>query len=158
MSIKCVIDSSTLISLSKIEQLELLKKLDFEVFCPQSVYREAVEAGLLHGHYESIEIKKLVDNSNIKIRKSSPIKINGISRTDTEVINLALIIGSIVLANDTKLSRKAVENKLLAFGSPDLLLMAKERNIISKEFFISKIKELASKKRLSAKTMEEYLR
>ncbi len=158
MAIKCVIDSATIISLTKIDALEILIKLNFLLSCPEEVYRETVEDSFLHGYYEAIKIKKLFDSRVIKIEKVQETTIKGISSVDAKVIYLAAFQNGIVLTNDSTLARKSLSKGLEVFGSPDILTLAKERKLISEREFVTMIKLLVIKKRLSAENAEAYLK
>ena len=134
MNTKYVIDSSTLISLAKIEELELLKKLELELYTVPEVFAETTQESILHGEIEGIEIRKLFEQKIIAQEKGKNIAIRGISGTDAKIIQLAQTISAIVLANDGLLGRKAGLRGLIALGSPDILLLAKEKSLLLPEF------------------------
>ena len=158
MNIKCVIDSSTLISLAKIDVLYLLEKMNFSLVCPKEVYTETVSLAILHGYPEGIEIKKLFDTRKIVTDTIDAPHMKGISAIDSKVIHLAKKINAIVLANDVLLRRNAIALDLSVCSSPDILSISKEKKLISDSEFIVKIKYLVSRNRLSEKTANEYLK
>jgi predicted nucleic acid-binding protein len=158
MNTKYVIDSSTLISLAKIGKLELLEKVGFQLYSPPEVFTETTEQAILHGSIEGLEIKKLFTQKTIHQQKGKKNTIKGISSTDAKVVQLAESLQAGILANDTTLGRKARIQDLTAMGTPDILLLAKEKNILTEKEFKSNIKELVAKKRLSKKNAVQYLR
>ena len=67
---KLIIDSSTLISLAKINMIGILEMINGEVSCPREIYNECVEEGMTKGHPDVIIIKRLFDKNRINIKNS----------------------------------------------------------------------------------------
>jgi len=156
---KAVIDSSTLISLAKIDALWVFGKMDCEIVCPKEVYDECVTQGALGGKVDSIVIKRLFDEKTVSaINVSVRQTFSGLSSVDCMVISLALQEkAALVFANDTKLSRRIALAGLDSRGSPDILLRMRYKGLLGAERYISLIMELGAKMRLSAKNVIKYL-
>jgi len=156
---KAVIDSSTLISLAKIDALWVFEKMDCEVLCPEEVYRECVVDGSVNGRVDAVMIKRLFDDKTITAKKvSEPQSFSGLSRVDCQVVSLALKEKpAMVFANDTKLARRTQLAGFEARGSPDILLRMKRKGLLENKGYEMLIKELGAKMRLSAGNVTKYL-
>ena len=156
---KIVIDSSTLISLAKVNMIEILEKIGGEILCPEEVYNECVEEGIVKGHPDAIIIKRLFNKNEISIKKiERPKKFKGLSGVDSRVLSLAIQEeAGYLFVDDTKLARRAEFEGFEVRGSPDILLRMQNKKIINREEYTCLIKELHKKNRLSAKNMEKYL-
>lgn len=156
---KIVIDTSTLISLAKIDAIGLLETIDSELICPSDVFEEAVVEAKIHG-YRDGEIINGVFKSKCVIAVSVHNKMGfeGISKTDSVVISCAIENKTDYLfSNDTKLARKAELQGIEVRGSPDILLRLFQKNIINEQQYNRFIIELYRKKRISEINMALYL-
>jgi predicted nucleic acid-binding protein len=159
MKTKAVIDSSTLISLAKIDALGVLQEMDCEIICPEEVYQECVVVGALNGRVDAVQIKRLFDEKTVST-KTVEVKerIPGLSPVDCMVLALAIQEKPvIVFANDTKLARRIELAGFDARGSPDILLRMKRTGVLDDKRYASLIKLLGTKMRLSASNVEKYL-
>ena len=156
---KAVIDSSTLISLAKINSLGVLNKMDCEFLCPEEVYRECVTEGVLGGRVDAVMIKRLFDERTITTKKVvDQHMIAGLSSVDGMILSLALQEKpAMVFANDTKLARRIELCGLEARGSPDILLRMRLKGVLDDKRYIALVKELGLKMRLSSSCVEKYL-
>lgn len=156
---KIAIDSSTLISLAKINALHFLKKKGEKMMCSSSVYEETVNQALLDKFEESIRLSELFNESHITVVNNVKNReIKGISSTDAEIISLAMEEKATLYANDTKLAAKAREQGLNTYGSADILLMALRKKHITKNEFCTFLGNLVKTKRLSEKNMDVYVK
>lgn len=156
---KIIVDSSTLISLAKVNMIGILEKIDGEILCPEEIYTECVEEGMAKGHPDVIIIKQLFDKNRVNIKKiKQPMKFKGVSETDSKVLSLAIQEKpGYLFVNDTKLARRAEFEGFEVRGSPDILLRMQNKKIINRERYIHLISELHKKNRLSTKNMKKYL-
>jgi len=97
-----VSNTSSLIWLSKIGKLDLLKKLYSEVLIPEEVYREAVERGLEEGFSDAFIIKECIDQGWIKISRLSEGMIDLSERLREHAFEIHLgEAQAIVMAHET---------------------------------------------------------
>lgn len=157
---KIIIDSSTLISLAKINGLDLLKDVNAELICPEEVYRETVVIGSMKAHPDAILIKGIFDEEVVKkyaVRRT--IRLSGLSKTDDIVLSLAKQTrASYLFINDTKLARRGVLEGFDVQGSPDILLRLYEKGAITKSEYENYVRQLFEHYRISRDNMERYLK
>ncbi|WP_218838029.1 PIN domain-containing protein, partial [Candidatus Methanoperedens nitratireducens] len=101
---KIVIDTSTLISLAKIDAIKLLENIEGELICPYEVFREAVVEGREEGHKDAEIIAQIFDSKLLlKVDVLNNTYLKGISKTDSIVISCVIEHKTKYLfANDTK--------------------------------------------------------
>jgi len=136
-----VCDSGPLIYLSRVGQVQLLRKLFSSVLIPTSVYREtvqeakalrkpgtsAIEKAITDGWIQVIDIsssemdlvKKLAENESIEVE-------------DAEVIFLAKKHSTSLVTNDKWLAKIAVSLEIDAFWTTTLILLAVKKKALSK--------------------------
>ena len=86
---RAAVDASPLIYLTKIGELRLLRQYD-EVLAPPEVIAE-VERGLESGHPEALEVRKLVEDGSLQIRKAGRPRTEwALDRGEAAVLALAL--------------------------------------------------------------------
>lgn len=156
---KIIIDSSTLISLARIDMIGILEKIEGGVLCPNEIYDECVEEGIAKGKPDAIMIKRLFDKNRINTKEiKQPKKFRGLSETDSKILSLAIQEKpQYLFVDDTKLARKAEFEGFEVRGSPDILLKMQNKRIIKPEKYAHLIRELHKKGRLSTKNMKKYL-
>ena len=156
---KIVIDSSTLISLAKINMIDILDEVNAEILCPGGVYNECVKEGIAGGHPDAIMIKRLFDRRRINIGEiKQPQEFKGLSGIDSTVLSLAIQENpGYLFVNDTKLARRVEFEGFVVRGSPDLLLRMLHKKIINRKRYVDLIRELHTRNRLSLKNMDKYL-
>ena len=125
MHIKCVIDSSSLISLVKADLDDYLELTGWKFVTVQDVFNEVVNLGLQKGFLDALKSKKLFDAGVITV---VAINKNNLP-TDLQVIALAQDLQANLLANDVKLGRIALSKCLTVLGSVDLCFFLKEKKI-----------------------------
>ena len=143
---KVISNSSPLIALSKISQLELIEKLFGKIIIPKAVYEEVVVKG---GNRAGVnEIKKAVDDwiqvKEIKDRKEVNVLQAVLDYGEAEVIVLAQEINADLLILDNREPR--IFAKHLGFkiiGTIGIILLANKKGIINKP--LEKILELREK-------------
>lgn len=126
-----VCDSSTLISLSSINHLWILKKLSDRVILPEKVYEEVVIAG--SGKPGAIEIGKAA-----WLERKTATNLNYVKRLckvlnpgESEAIALAKELKADLVLLDDELARKIARNeKFKVSGLLALLVKAKEEQLI----------------------------
>jgi predicted nucleic acid-binding protein len=157
---KIVIDSSTLISLAAINAIDLIKKVDADIICPEEIYQETVEVGSVRGHPDAVIIKGFFDDGTVKkqaVRRKA--QMAGMSKVDSLVISLGKEANaSYLFINDTKLARRGTIEGFDVRGSPDILLRLHEKGTISKEEYTSCLQKLFEYRRISKENMERYLK
>jgi predicted nucleic acid-binding protein len=110
--LRAVVDSSSLIGLAQIEQLELLKELFPEVYIPDAVYKEVVVEG--KGEPGSEETERAVkDGWIIRKRAADMIAVRALSSTlgegESEVIVLCKELDADFAVIDERTARAAAE-------------------------------------------------
>lgn len=124
-----VADASTLIGLSRIERLNLLKDLYGTVLIPQSVYDEVV----IESKYGSKEIRtaKYLKVENVTDSKVVELLLGHLGRGEAEVLTLSKEKKADLILIDEKKARKAARRAGFAVvGVLGLLLAAKNMALI----------------------------
>jgi predicted nucleic acid-binding protein len=152
-----VLDSSTLVSLAKVDALDLISKLIQKGQVPKEVYTECVEEGLALGYEDAVLIQRLFEAGILGIVSHRSVPERGLSSVDTIVLSLAQKTKSVLCANDTKLVRRAALYKVQVLGSPDLLLLGLKRKLLIEKSYRDKVRKLHEKGRLSESNMKFYL-
>lgn len=154
MRIKCVVDSSSLISLAKADLDDYLELSGWRFVTIQAVFNEVVDLGLQKGFLDALKSKKLFDAGVVDV---VAINKNNLS-TDLQVVALAQDLQACLLVNDVKLGRIALSKGLIVFGSADLCFFLKEKKSISKTDFVISVNRLVAKNRLAKEVAEKYLK
>jgi predicted nucleic acid-binding protein len=156
---KAIVDSSTFISLAKIDALWVFGNMDCVLLCPEEVYKECVIDGSLGGMVDAVVIKRLFDEKTVtSVNVSARQTFSGLSCVDGLVLSLALQEkAALIFANDTKLARRAELAGMESRGSPDILLRMRRKGLLSDERYISLIMGLGAKMRLSPDNVIKYL-
>jgi len=136
-----VCDSDPLIYLSRVGQVQLLRKLFGSVLIPSSVYRETVlEAKALRRPGAST-IEKAINDRWIQVIDISTSEMDLVKKLaenesieveDAEVIFLAKKHSTSLVTNDKWLIKIAVSLEIDAFWTTTLILLAIKKKIISK--------------------------
>jgi predicted nucleic acid-binding protein len=132
--LKVIANSSPLINLAKIEQLDLLHKLYKEITIPSAVHREIVSEG--YGKPGSLAIQSLCDKKQIIIREIHNKDLYHALETEldlgeAEVITLALEIkNDLILLDETEARRVAASYKLPLTGFIGILIKASSAGLI----------------------------
>jgi hypothetical protein len=140
---RIISNSSPIIHLAKIDQLDLLKEYFGTLTVPESVYNECVADGkerpgaLLIKNAEWIEVVQAQDKKLIKLLQSS------LDNGESEAISLAIETGAdLILLDDSDAREKARLYNLNITGTVGILLRAKEDGKIhSFRELLKKLKE-----------------
>jgi len=157
--IRVVIDSSTLISLAKINAIDLLTKINAKFLCPEEVHEETVEIGIRKGYPDAIIIKRIFDKKLIKaVRVKTPKIYKGISKNDSKIVQLIKQEGGgYLFVDDEKLSRAATNEGIKVRNSIDVIVRIFQKGTIDRQQCIDYIKRLYNLKRISRSNFKKYL-
>ncbi|GJL65800.1 MAG: DUF3368 domain-containing protein [Nitrospirales bacterium] len=127
-----VLDSSSLITLTRINQLSLLQNLADQTLIPSEVYQEVVNSG--KDRPGALAVQKA--NWLIKKTSTDVSALNRLGqrlgRGETEAIVLAKeFSGSIVVLDDALARRIAREERVNVVGTVGLLIHAKHKGLLS---------------------------
>lgn len=163
---KYVIDTSTLISLTRINSLAVLSKLNMELVLADKIYTEAVIEGEKRGFADATVIKAFIKEhevKSLKVKKEHILalrkKINKVLAVgDEAVISLAMQEKvARILTDDDGLGKIAVALGYTVEASPDLLLKGIRSNFLGVREFEALIRELVIENRLSSVVAELYV-
>lgn len=159
-----IIDSSTLISLAKINKLDVLSRLRKDIKVPKNVFDESVVIAKEKGYSDAYLIEKEIKKDEYSIAEIEEGLVSTLEdethlgKADCSVLALALKYGEEVIVNDNKLSIVAESLDIKTITSPDLLLNALLLKIIDFEEFKDSLYSLEKNQRVSHELMEYYLR
>lgn len=163
---KVIIDTSTLISLARINCLELIPKLKMDMFLPDEIYKEAVIRGEEKGFADAMVIKSFLKRYgakivNVKTSYRTPLrrKINKIlTAGDEAVLSLAIKEDAKeIVTDDDGLGKIAMALGLSIKATPDLLMEGLKEKILNIQEFEVFIRGLVVENRLSSVVAELYL-
>lgn len=151
---RAVPDSSVLISLSQIGQLNLLKEMFSSIVIPEEVYNEVVNRG--GNRKGALEVKKAGWIKVLRVDNVQMVKAlaENLDLGEAEAIALALEIGADFVLLDEKDARKRAKNqglKVLVWGKksgrvealkPLLKALVKQNFRISDELFSRILREV----------------
>jgi len=164
--VEYIVDTSTLISLARINYLELIPKLKIDVLIPDEVHAEAVIMGEEKGFADAIVIKSFIKRYEIKAVgvKASHVnalrrKINKIlTKGDEAVLSLAIKEKTKgILTDDDGLGKIALALGFIVKATPDLLIEGLGGKILDFTSFEVFIRGLVVENRLSSVIAELYL-
>ena len=162
---KTVIDTSTLISLAKINFLEILKKLKKEILIPETVYGEAVLKGEEKSLTDATVIKNFIKDNNfrhIAVKESSLNLIKekvskNLTAGDEAVIAAATQEKILeIITNDDGLGKIAASLGIKVSASPDLLLEGLRSKIMKFNDYEFFLKNLVLENRITSAIAEFY--
>ncbi len=161
-----VIDTSILISLAKINCLEIILNLKSELSIPEEVYGESVFEGEKRDLPDATLIKSFITGNNIRIVKvkSSTIKTltskikKILPQGDKAVLSLALQEKTTeIITDDEGLSKIALSLGFRVSASPDLLLQSLKKGFVRFQEFEKHIRNLVLENRLGSVVAELYI-
>lgn len=129
-------DTTPIISLIKIQRLDLLEKLFGEVLIPEAVFRELTTNETFKNESTIVKSSKFIKTSPIKNKKSLEIlqAASGLDDGESEAIILADELKSDVLIIDERKGRKVAQNLgIVITGTVGILIQAHYENMISEE-------------------------
>ncbi|MEW6087707.1 MAG: PIN domain-containing protein [bacterium] len=163
---KIVIDTSVLISLAKINYMEIIAKLKSNLILSNEVYEEAVVEGEKKDLPDATLIKKFIKENKIaqvQVKNSSikglSLKIEkNLSKGDASILALALQENAVeILTDDEGLAKLALFLDFKVSASSDLIFQSLSEGIIKYNEFDKHIKNLVLENRLSPVVAEFYI-
>ena len=127
-------DTTPIISLIKINRLDLLEKLFGEILIPEAVFRELTTNVLFASEAEIVKSSKFLKVSPIQNKKSLEIlqAASGLDDGESEAIILADELKSEVLIIDERRGRKVAKNLGISItGTIGILIQAQNEKMIS---------------------------
>jgi len=126
-----IADSSCLIALSKIGELEVLHALFENIFIPKAVYVEVVVQGKGRAGSEEIKNAKWIKVETVKNKLAvKALQIN-LGEGESEAITLAIEKGAdLIILDDFKARQTAEELSLTFVGTLAILQKAKSKGLI----------------------------
>ena len=126
---KVVANTTPILSLLKINKLDLLEQLYGKIFIPEAVYNE-IQQGKQKPHYEDLKHKSWIEIKTLKKPKKLDIVLN-LDKGEAEAILLAKEINADLIVMDELAGRRVARNIDSALtGTLGVLLKAKEKNLI----------------------------
>lgn len=154
-------DTTPIISLIKINRLDLLEELFGEVLIPDAVFRELTTNVTFKEEADIVKSSEFIKVSSIQNRKSLEIlqAASGLDAGESEAIILADELKSDVLIIDERRGRKVAQNLGIAItGTIGILIQAYHEKILSEEEVKSCFKYLKNSSiRLSDTLIQEAL-
>lgn len=128
--LKVVSNTTPIISLLKISQLDILKKLYGKIFIPEAVHAE-IDAGKSKKYYKDLSIINWINI--VQIQDNLAIKyFMDMDSGEAEAIVLATEIGADLIILDEKIGRfHAKHADLKVTGTLGVLIKAKQQGLIS---------------------------
>ena len=129
-------DTTPIISLIKINRLDLLEKLFEEVLIPEAVYRELTTNTLFENEAKIVKTSSFLKTSSVQNRKSLQLlqAVSGLDDGESEAIILADELKSDVLIMDERKGRKVAEKLGIKItGTVGVLLQSYSENMISSD-------------------------
>ena len=129
-------DTTPVISLIKINRLDLLEELFGEVLIPDAVFRELTTNVTFKEEADIVKSSEFIKVSSIQNRKSLEIlqAASGLDAGESEAIILADELKSDVLIIDERRGRKVAQNLGIAItGTIGILIQAYHEKILSEE-------------------------
>jgi len=137
-----VCDSGPLIYLSRVGQIQLLRKLFSSVLIPSSVYRETVQEAKALRKPGASAIEEAINDGWIRIIDISASEMGSVKKLaqdesleveDAEVIFLAKKHSTSLVTNDKWLARIAFSLGIDALWTTTLILLAVQKKALSKD-------------------------
>ena len=155
-----VSDATPIISLLKIDQLHLLHGLFQEVFIPQAVYDELTLNPVFEK--EAMQIKECSFITKVEVGEESSVnlfqRVTGLDRGESEAIIYTGSIGAdLILMDEIKGRKIAVQVGLRVMGTLGILLEAYEQGLISKEEIFSGLDILKNSGRYISEALYKQL-
>ena len=124
-------DSSPLVSLSRIDRLELLPQLYERVLIPEAVWNEVVELGAGEPGAKEVETAKWIERHQVENRGLVKALRQELDAGESEAIALTLEVDGDVVLMDEKMGREVAHHfGVECTGTLGVLIEAKERGIL----------------------------
>jgi uncharacterized protein len=128
--LKVVSNTTPIISLLKLNRLDLLKQLYHEIYIPLAVYKE-VEAGKTKVYYKDLSKFDWINIVNIKDKKSVKYFLD-LDQGEAEAIILATESNADLIILDERLGRYYAKHaELKVTGTIGILIKAKKEGLIN---------------------------
>ena len=128
---KIVSNTTPIISLLKLNQLELLQKIYTEIYIPTAVYKE-IEAGKAKGYYKDLSEIDWINIIEIQDKQAVKYFLD-LDAGEAEAIVLATELNADLIILDEKLGRfHAKHADLKVTGTIGILIKAKSEGLIEK--------------------------
>ena len=127
-------DTTPIISLIKINRIDLLKKLFGEVFIPETVFKELTTNLVFKNESEIVKSATFLKTVKVKNLKSLKIlqSTSGLGAGESEAIILADELKSDVLIIDERRGRKVAKNLGIAItGTAGILIQSYDEKLLS---------------------------
>lgn len=161
-----IIDSSCLISLAKINKLELLSQLGQVLRVPGEVYNETVVLGNRKEVIDALKIEKIFNEGKIKQIGVKPEYLSRIQQDigrklgygDYEVLGLAEQENvKEILTDDISLSNIALVMGIQPISSLDVLLESLGKGVIDLDDFKTSVRLLVVERRVESDIAQAYI-
>ena len=154
---KLISDSTPLIALARIGELELVRHVFGEIFVPEAVHEEIVEARGEAPGAEDVAAAAWVRRTRVDPEEVAPL-LRLVDRGEAEAIALAQVeAGSLLLTDDRKARRTAKELGIPVQGTLGILTRAKRRGLVPAVRPLAHRLE-SSGWRISGSILQEFLR
>ncbi|EOS36173.1 hypothetical protein C804_00694 [Lachnospiraceae bacterium A4] len=155
-----VSDATPVISLLKINQLNLLHGLFQEVLIPQAVYDELTLNPAFEK--EAIQIKECTFITKVEVGQESSVnlfqRVTGLDRGESEAIIYTDNEGAdLILMDEIKGRKVAVQMGLNVMGTLGILLEAYEQKLLSREEIFSGLDILKNSRRFISEALYKQL-
>ena len=154
-------DTTPIISLIKINRLDLLQKLFGEILIPEAVYRELTTNALFENEAKIVKASAFLKTSAVQNRKSLQLlqAVSGLDDGESEAIILADELKSDVLIIDERKGRKVAQKLGIKItGTVGVLLQAHDENMIAADEIKTYLDQLKNSNiRLSDSLIQEAL-
>lgn len=154
-------DTTPIITLIKINHIDLLEKLFGEVFIPEAVFRELTTNTAFADEAEIVKASSFLKVKTVQNQQSLSIlqAVSGLDDGESEAIILAGELGSDALIIDERKGRKVAQKLGITItGTIGILIQAHNENMISTEnakLYLEQLKN--SNIRLSEALIQEAL-
>lgn len=153
--VEAVIDSSSLISLARAGQLELLRSLPISVLVLDCVYVESVEDGRAHGHPDAAAIEHAVGATTRIAGAGSDATVHG-ATVDDLVVSAGARHGA-VISNDQALGRRVKNLGGRWLRTADLVILAARSGQIEPMRAEGAIRALRATGRITDELCDAYI-
>ena len=154
-------DTTPIISLIKINRLDLLKKLFGEILIPEAVYRELTTNVTFKNEADIVKNSDFLKTSSVQNRKALEIlqASSGLDDGESEAIILADELNSDALIIDERKGRKVAQKLGIRItGTVGVLLQAHNENMITTDEIKQYLEQLRNSNiRLSDSLIQETL-
>jgi predicted nucleic acid-binding protein len=129
--LKIVCDSTTLIGLAKIGNLELLEKIFGEIFVPNAVFVEVVDRGKGRPGTKEVQDAKWIRKRTVKDNRTVEMLVAEMGRGEAEVLVLGKELNADWLILDDERARNSAQSAgFHIIGLGGILLLAKQLRFI----------------------------